>query len=255
MDQFEVCIRRKSNSHKMICGTSTSGKITIDSVIQLDVNSEDNLLTNGLEISNPNKSLIVINDNTKTLLEPTQILDTIEFLLDNIDFDIFYLTRYMDECSAHTDFKTFKSVEFMKVFSPHGIEGLIISPEGKRKIYGRLNSVHGRGSDFILNSMSEKMNNYSSFPPLFNIDLSKRISDSELVKSSICKEAFNTLKPPKLSQRNKSMINFFWFIFFIALLFFLSLVILSHSNEDGLPSLDVLLKNVSFKKQGTSDAK
>lgn len=232
MGDFEVYISKKSEAFKLIYGRSTSGKISIDDIFQLDVSSADELLLKALEVSNPNKTLIVIYDNVISLLEPTQILDALEYFTSNVDYDIFYLTRYGDLCEPHTDFKKYKSIDFMKVLSPHGIESLMISPSGKTKINGKLNSIHGRGADFILNSMSGIMNNYSAYPTIFNIDLTKRINNNDLAKATVCKEAFYIAKPPKLSTRNTSATNLFWFILVILFIFFLASLAMSFSDKD-----------------------
>lgn len=253
---FEVFIRKNSDSFKLIYGRSTSGRISTDDMKQLDVNSADELLLKALEISDPNKTMIILNSNVITLLDPIALLDTLEYFIDNVTYDIFYLTRYADVCKSHTDFRKYKSVDFMKVFSPHGIESIMISPSGKQKINGKLKSVHGRGADFILNAMSEHMNNYSSYPTLMNIDLTKRSDDSELVKGNICKEAYHAVKPAKISSRNTSVTNLFWFILVLLFIFFLaSLAMTASSKQKDIDNIINDSKTGIGPNDGTGDLK
>lgn len=220
MSIIEIFTRTNSSIQSIIKGKSTSGFTFVDNFVEIEAESEDELLLKALDISDKQKIMIVLNENIKTLLTPTQLLDTIEFILLNLDFDIFYLSRHSDLCRKNEVFKNFNKIDFVKVESPHGIDALIISPFGKEKINGKLDSLHGRGSDFILNAMCEKMNNYSAYPPLINFDLSRRINNTELIKGCLCRDSFYELKPPKKTKRNTSVTNLFWFLFFLFFIIF-----------------------------------
>jgi hypothetical protein len=222
----DVFINEKSNADKFIIGKSSSGKINVNSIKRNPTQlSQDDLIRKVIKTSEDDKFLIVLGDNLKCLFEPKKLLDAIEYAIENIKFDLFYLSYNNDECKLQTDFRENDGVDFMKVKSAHGIDALIISPSGKEKIKNNLDVVHGRGVDYILNAMSGKiLNSYSSFPTLFVPNYIKRTDDTELSKQSLCREVIYAKKPAKLSSRNTSAANVFWFIFVIIVILFFTVI-------------------------------
>lgn len=239
MTSIEVFTCKNSKTYRTIHDSSLSGNLTIDRVARLDVANSDELLIESLKQSDPDKTLIVFYNDLKTSLESTQILDYLEHFIDNVEtYDVFYLSRYSDDCRMHTDFHPYKHIDYFKVVSPHGIEGLMISPAGKQKLIGKLKPSNGRGVDFMLNAMSAKMSNYSSFPLIYHVDMTTIHDDSERIKGVLCRENLGALKPPRLTARNGSLINFLWFIFVLILIFCFGASCLSVPEQKVDPKID-----------------
>lgn len=239
MTSIEVYTCTKSNAFRSIYGNSTNGNVSIDSIERLAVPNSDELLIQSLKQSDPEKTLIVLYGNLKTSLEAPKILDCLDYFINHVgEYDVFFLSRYLDDCRLHTDFHTRGYIDYFKVGSPNGIEALMISPAGKTKLIGKLKPSNGRGVNFMLNAMSAKMSNYSSFPLIYHVDVSKEDSDSERIKSITCREKVELIKPPKSSTRNSSILNFLWFILVLIFLLWFGLFCTSESKPKVNPKVD-----------------
>lgn len=228
---MELFICKGTNITNKISLENSSGEICIDEVIEVDTVSQNELFKHAVKNSDQNKYSIVLYTNIVTVLDPHQVTDFISHIVKNLTFDIFYLTRYSDDCRAHDDFHTYKNVSIMKVSHAHGIEAMIISPSGKDILSEKLTEKDGRGIDYILSAMCPTMKSYSSFPLVFNVDLSQRKNDYELVKGVLCREAAQSLRPPSLTQKNTSSLNLFWFILVLIFIFCIAGALLTLSEE------------------------
>lgn len=214
---------------------NSAGERCIDEIIEIDTISQNELFKNAVTKSDQSKYSIVLYTNVITVLDPHQVTDFIDHIVKNLDFDVFYLTRYSDDCRAHDDFHTYKNVSIMRVKHPHGIEAMIISPKGKHVLSDKLVEKDGRGLDYILNGMGPIMNNYSSFPLVFNIDLNQRNNDYELVKGVLCSESVHSLRPPSLTQKNTSSLNLFWFVLVLVFIFCIAGALITLTDEKKKP--------------------
>jgi len=224
MDLF-IC--KGTQTQGLISTENSRGELVFDNIVEVDTISQNTLLKEAVEKSDQDKYSVILYSNLVSILTPIQITDFICDISSNINFDIFYLVRYGDDCRVHDDFHTIRSISVMKVLHAHGIEALIISPSGKEFLNGKLMERDGRGLDYTLNALCPKMNNYSSFPTIYNIDLNKRINDYELIKGVVCREVVHSLRPPRLTQKNTSSLNLFWFILVIVFIFCIAGAILT----------------------------
>lgn len=228
---MDLYVCKDSNVKSLVSTRNSGGELVFDNIVEVDTVSQNRLLKDAVENSDPDRFTVIMYNNLVSVLEPTQITDFICDVASDIQFDIFYLVRYGDDCRAHDDFHTIKNISVMKVLHAHGIEALIISPSGKQFLTGKLTEKDGRGLDFILNALCPKMNNYSSFPTILNVDLNNRANDYELIKGVLCREAVQSLRPPKLTQKNTSTLNLFWFILVIVFIFCVAAMVLSLSDK------------------------
>lgn len=228
---MDLYVCKDSNVKSLVSIGNSDGELVFDNIVEIDTVSQNKLLKEAVENSDPDKFSVIMYNNLVSVLEPTQITDFICDVASNIRFDIFYLVRYGDDCRAHDDFHTIKNISVMHVLHAHGIEALIISPSGKQFLTGKLKEQDGRGLDHILYALCPKMNNYSSFPTILNVDLNKRTNDYELVKGVVCREVVHSLRPPRLTQKNTSTMNLFWFILVIVFIFCVAAMVLSMSDK------------------------
>lgn len=216
---MELFVLRKTDVKKLISLDDKNGDVFIDDVYEINTKSQDTLLKMAMEKSDPDKFTIVLYCNLVSILTPQEVTNYIKEITDTIDFDVFYLNRYADECRAHDDFKKINNITTMKVKSPHGIDALILSPSGKFLLQGKLKNQDDRSVDIVLNSLSPSMNNYSSWPLIYNFNMEKRTNAYELIKCVPCRESAHSLRPPSLTQKNTSSLNLFWFIMVLIFIF------------------------------------
>lgn len=216
---IDLFVCKGTNTKSLISMTNSDGIRIINEIIEVNVVSQNELFKEAVENSDLDKFSIVLYSNIMSILEPDKVTDFICDIIQNIKFDIFYLTRYGDDCRSHEDFHTIKKISVMKVLHAHGIEAMIISPSGKEFLNGKLIKKDGRGLDYVLNALGEKMSNYSSYPLIYNVDLTKRTNDYELIKGVVCREVVHSIRPPLLTQKNTTSLNLFWFILVIIFIF------------------------------------
>ena len=229
---MELYICSNSIVKNFFVGESSSGKTKIDSIKEIQTSSPNVLFFEALKESDENKTLLICFNTLTSFLSSQQILDYLENFSERTEYDVFYLSRYLD-VNSKTDLEkwNFNGVEFTRVLSAHGIEGLMISPAGKKKLVGKISPVHGRGFDFALNAKCSQMNNYSCYPHLFNYDTTRcNPTRLQLFRNE-------NLKPPVKNIRNQSMVNFLWFLFvlLVIIIFFnvmLDDVIILENNTD-----------------------
>lgn len=213
---MELFICEGSNIKNKINILNSSNQVVIDQIHEIKCENEEELVKAAIKISNKDKYSIVLYSNLITLLKSTQITDYIEYICDNIDFDVFFLTRYFDKLTDHSDVSILDGdIEIMKVKSCHGIEGIIISPSGKEYLINKL-ETDLRGVDLIISNAGDLMNNYSTSPNLFSIK-TKLDDSNKIIKHILYREAFNSAKPPKLTKKQSRTTTTSWFIFFILL--------------------------------------
>ena len=214
MVKFSLFIHENSYTSELLKGISTSKNTYINKIFPYKTDDNDKLLIYSLMKAEDDDVIIILNNNLSSKFTSKQILDYLEYVNDNINYDIFYLNRYLDRKNLHSDFSNFNNIQFMKVMSPHGMDALMISKCGRLKLYNTLIKVPGHSYDFTLNSLSRTMNNYSSHPCLFNINTKDKKENYKLCINRDCIK----LKPPIINKRNSSLSNSLWFIFFIVVI-------------------------------------
>lgn len=251
---MELYINVDFNELNKISLTNSKHDEIIEEVVQINTVSQNELLKNAILRSDPEKYTIVLFSSIITLLNPEQVTDYVEQIVKNIEFDVFYLMKYSDDIKGHDDFKILGNIQTMKVTSPHGIEALILSPNGKLLLKDNLETKDGRGIDYVMNAMCSKMKCYSSDPCIFNFDLKKRKNDYELMKGVSYTEAIHSMKPPVLTKKNTSQTNIYWFILVIIFIIFIAgaLVTLTDDKKtnDSKPGQDPLLIHTPYNPTG-----
>jgi len=217
--KFSLFVYENSNTAKLLKGYSSSKKTYINKITSLKTNDPDELLIYSLMNSNDDEIIIILCDNLKTKFNAEIILNQIEFINDNIDYDIFYLNKYLDDYKNISDISFNKNIKYMKVHSPNGNESLMISPNGKKILFEKLNLIPGHSFNLSLRSLCKNMNNYSSHPLMFEIDMTNRNIKDEEYKIYEYRDNIKLIKP-KITTRNSSIQNSLWFIFFITMIIY-----------------------------------
>lgn len=221
-----------SENYKMFYGGSTSGRTVEAKIERLDVKSRDQLIANAMLRAPRDSYILCAYGPLQTTMTKKAMFDALEHVIEKIiDFDVFYLTIYSDDCPLRTDISDYEDMTFERSMSPHGTECILISPQGINKILNMIKGREGRGFDFYLNSAAEKMMLYTSSPPMMMVDNSKRTKDTELIKSSVCREVITAHKPLKLTKAYTGNMNLCWFFIIIVFILFVAAMILSFDTE------------------------
>jgi hypothetical protein len=232
MNNICVFSDSKSENYKMFYGGSTSGRTVEAKIERIDVKSRDQLIANAMLRAPKDSYILCAYGPLQTTMSKKDIFDALEEVIEKIvDFDVFYLTIYSDDCPLRTDIYDYKDMSFERTLSPHGTECILISPQGASKILNTIKGNEGRGFDFYLNAAAEKMMLYTSSPPMIMVDNSKRSKDTELIKSSVCREVITAQNPLKLTQAYNGNMNLCWFFIIIVFILFIAAMVLSFDKD------------------------
>lgn len=228
MYKLYVYTDKKSDNNKLFSGKSTSGETVQVKVERLDVSSKDDLIAKAILMTPDDGYIICAYGGLKTTLSPTDILDSLEFIIkEKEDLDIFYLSIYADNCLLRTDETDYKNMTFVRTLSPYGTECILITPKGVKKFLELIQEDHGRGFDFYLNAASEKMMNYTSLPSLVKIDISKMKNEVNYIKVAECREEIISKRPIELTEKPNGNMNFFWFLVILITILFVATMLIS----------------------------
>ena len=232
MSQIHVFVDDKNKNERFFYGKSSSELTSDARIIPVAVTNRDDLIAHAIKTAPKNSYILCAYGPLATCLTPQGIYDTLEFTISNIEFDVFYLTLYGDNCNFSSDDYSYESMTIRRSISPHGTECILISPEGVDKIINSFDDVDGRGFDYYLNNRGETMSLYTSFPPIINVDVSKRNSDTQLVKSTICRENINSEQPIEITKRYNGNMNLFWFFLIVIFVLFIATMLISFGSKD-----------------------
>lgn len=247
MININVFINNGSNNEAIFYGKSESGKVSGATTIKINTDNVDDLISEALKVSSDDDYIICAFGPLKSTNTPTGIYNTIEKVIEAKRFDVMYLTSYGNRCNM-TDIYTYNNLDIVTTFSPHGIECILLSPSGIRMLKPLIDvmkkSVEGRKWDYYLNTNGENMVAVTTFPPLVMVDVLKRKDNSELIKSTVCREEINIKNPVDLSKRYTGNMNIFWFFIIIIFIILLAIMLL---NMGGV--------KLNFNKQNNYDGK
>lgn len=181
--------------------------------------NEDDLMLLSLKNSNPDKYLIILYGKLSTELNKEEFLKGARNVIENINFDVFFMSRYLDDSKRVESISENGDNSLVRVFSPHGIEALIVSPSGKEKLTPILKKTHGRGIDFVLNAYCEKINCYSTKKPMISV-----IVPENNIKRILYRDHTELKNKPEYMGSKSDIFDVFWFIYFIILLICLAFV-------------------------------
>lgn len=231
MNNIYVFTDNKFNNDKIFYGTSDNGKTKNASITKLDVKNRDELISNGMMIAPEGSYLLCAYGPLLSNMKTNEIYNAIDFAISNITFDILYLTIYSDHCSLHSDEYSYENMVFHRTISPHGTECVLISPNGVNKILDFVKAEDGRGYDFYLNNLGEKMLLYTAFPPIMMVDTSKRTSEVQLIKNTVCREIISAERPLELTKKYTGNMNLFWFFLIIVFILFIASMLISFGGK------------------------
>ena len=198
---------------------------------RINVRNRDELISAAISKSCDDSYVLCAYGPLLTTMKTYEIYDAIEFAIKEINFDVLYLTIYSDDCKLNTDDISYENMSFHRTISPHGTECILISPNGINRILELIKGDDGRGYDFYLNCLAEKMMLYTTYPPILMVDVSKRSDDIKLIKSSVCREIISAEIPLELTQKYTGNMNLFWFFLVVVFILFIAAMLLSFADS------------------------
>lgn len=232
MTKIYIYTDTKSDNGKLFYGSSSTGRTIETKIERIEVSSRDDLIAKAILRAPKDSYILCAYGPLRTTMSSKDILDALEFIIETQkDLDLFYLTVYSDNCTLRTDDMDYKQMTFVRSMSPHGTECILITPKGVDRILDILIEDHGRGFDFYLNAAAEKMMIYTSLPAMIKVDVSKRTSETQLIKAAECREEIIAIKPLELTTKYNGNMNLFWFFLIVIAILFIASMILSFDSS------------------------
>nr|QBK91148.1 MAG: glycosyltransferase family 25 [Pithovirus LCPAC202] len=164
----------------------------------------------------PNKYVIVIKDSSIATSTPESLERTIRKTIEFGEWDVCYLTRWLDLCNLYKDpIKIKGSMKvIVRTLSPNGTQALLFSPEGRDIVIGRKKMKNGEHFTPIQIPLGSKLNQEISnknlfalctVPNEFEFDVFRTTKTSDLAKLSDCRR-------PESKDQGPGAIPLLWFI-------------------------------------------
>ncbi len=168
----------------------------------------------------PEDFILILKDSSVTHASSGSIESIIQKIIISGKWHLCYLCKWMDRCDIYSDKKEIhgRSAILAKTQAPHGIQALLISPEGRQILIGEKPMKNGKlmnvktdlsdslSSTFGLSGPFGSMNSILTefilkgyleaicvVPNLFDFDITKATKNSDYLKAMEC------LPPPKVT--------------------------------------------------------
>jgi hypothetical protein len=220
-------------------GETTSGK-KIESITDVHLKIKDDcdpdyqILIEAFKLAS-NKphydhTYIIVCKSTAVSSSSSQtILDVLEHVINENEnhqneFDIFYLSKWLDRCDQYTNIKELDNgLKVINTNSPNGFHCIMFSPKGRKKF---LRSYHPNKDPIVNRPLAQVLNSRISYhddkhegvfialsttPTLLSYDVIEGRGDPmNTLKASECRDTHIPTKPT--TGKTTSNMGFFWFI-------------------------------------------
>jgi hypothetical protein len=152
----------------------------------------------------PELPVVVIKDSSISVASPDVIArNVLKPIQQNVDFDIYYLCKWMDECQKYSNVniaeETISGPRLVWTQSPNGIQALLFTVNGREVVLGRRPMRNGQTfkvdkplssalRDQIANGAIKAL---SIFPNLVEFDISLATSNADYLRTSQCRPVVN----------------------------------------------------------------
>lgn len=139
---------------------------------------------------------IILKDSSIPCINRGQLSIILKQTINIDNWDICYLCRWLDDCQRCQIVKESDQINIIETFSPHGIQSLMFSPLGRRRL---LNIDPLRNDEYFspvpccldiyLNKLIGKgaLRALAYSPNIFSFDPSKIRNDADNLKLSLCR--------------------------------------------------------------------
>jgi hypothetical protein len=205
----------------------------------------DNFLISSLKQADSNGYTLICMDKMISSCSSEQIYNCVEYCIQNICFDILYLSSWMDRGDMYDDIHDYCGYKIVKTISSHGTACLLFSPQGRRIFLENVLLVEGKSIDMCLEPQLYKFKAYTTNPSIINFNILERENDLEYCKVSKCREVPNSVRPVEITRRNTSTLNLLWFILVLIIIICITCILLSYAETNKI-TYDSITNSLSF---------
>ncbi len=255
---------------KIFIGRSSSQKIDNPQITVIqkpnyntDFDHDYNFVQNSIDQANIDDSnsnrdsySIFTQDSIVSTCRVQELYDAIEDVIESSpDFDIFYLSNYMDQCDKMTDIKSMtdsnKKIVTTVSPSPGSFSCILFSPSGKKKFNeyfktnpvpkSTLSSKKTLGNYLNLKTTSGDFKSITIVPPLIQFNIFDRKNDRELNKVMLCSESESIKKKREITKNvtkpdvkketpGEYNLSFIWFIIIVIAILIIAFVLIKYTS-------------------------
>lgn len=187
----------------------------------------------------PKNHVIVAKDSSISDASPNRIADVVSAATNNGQWDVCYLSKWMDRCDLYSNKKPINGTmtTLTKTVSPHGLQAIILSPKGREVILGNQPMKNGEMFDLLEAPLSQNLNEKivsgnleatATVPNLLTYDITFANKSSDYLKTHEClvsddesTESTETNNSGEKNLQQTSGSSWFWFLLIIIILILL----------------------------------
>ena len=201
-----------------------------------------------LKKSNPKCYTLIVKSDSVTLVPAQTIRRILGEIVKETGWDVCYLCKWLDRCDLYKNAKDLGSGSLVKTLSPHGLQALVFSPQGKQRILG-LEKLRTGGYFLSKGDLDSDLNRtissggliaLATTPNLFDYDVLLATKSSDLLKASECVRPTTNQTNLSSGPNDPGTHPFVWFIavILIVILVLWSLYHLSVSRQKSTKHID-----------------
>jgi len=186
--------------------------------------------------NHPDSFVIVIQRNSICSGNKKTVREAVSTAISRLQFDIFYLCKWMDKCQLYTDIYNWENYFTAKTQAPNGTQAILLSPRGVDVILGKKpmengQTFNGKGNTGELLRENITSGNISAsclVPNLFDFDIRTSLSNSDYSRLTQCQDI-----PPSTTQSSSSNTSFGAFLIVLFLFIILVAFIIAQARGRG----------------------
>jgi hypothetical protein len=142
-------------------------------------------LQNVLKSIPENTNILFLKEDSVTISDATGLEDVIEHALDR-KWDLYYLCKWLDHCELYEKYEKLNDLYVsVRTYMPQGLQAIMVSPFGISKILSLKSEA-----ELLQMIKDNKLKAFTCIPNVFEVDLSSRESDADIVKRFPCQSVF-----------------------------------------------------------------
>lgn len=146
----------------------------------------------------PHHYCIVMKDTSLACFNADEIYYILKETISIPNWDLSYLCRWLDDCQTNELMKECDHINILRTFSPHGIQCLMFSPDGRKKFLG-LECMKNQSNESMTAESLDKQDYFTPVPMCLDIYLNKKIKNGSLVALAYSQNLF-MFDPSKIKK-------------------------------------------------------
>lgn len=193
----------------------------------------------------PNNYVVIAQDTCVSIADSDTIADAIRQTMTKKKWDILYLCRWLDRCEENTDSERLDGYTgyIVRTFSPHGLQALMFSPNGRDKILGQKPMNNGKSFakkethplDSMLNQHIQNgdLTAYAVGNNLLEYDLTQARDRNDYARATQCQVPF-----PSSNSTSSDSFSIWWYVGIALALALVIIIVVLITKDSSTPSTD-----------------